>query len=325
VRILVTGASGFIGAHTAAALADAGGEVRAFCRSEPPATAGVADWVAGDVVDAGAVERAASDCQAIVHVAALYSYARADASSMHAVNVEGTRHVVNAAARAGIRRVVVTSSSATCGPVVGRAADERDQPPDWELKVPYKRTKLEAERVALTAAGPELDVMCVNPTTVVGPGDRQPTPSGKMVHDLVAGKINAYLRGAGINVVAVQDVARGHVLALERGRSGARYILGGEDLRLRDAFGLVMAEVGRPPPRFAVPWTVVYGAAVVADGAARAIGREPRLLVLDEVRLARLPLFFSSDRAKAELGYAPRSAADALREAARWFAGQARS
>jgi dihydroflavonol-4-reductase len=265
-------------------------------------------------MDAAALARAIEGCDAVVHVAALYSYRRADAQAMEAVNVQGTRHVLEVAARAGVQRVLVTSSSATCGPVRGRPATEEDAPPGRELRVPYKRTKLEAEQLALAAGA-----VCVNPTTTVGPGDRLPTPSGKMIRDLVEGRIRGYLRGAGINVVAVEDVARGHALALEQGRPGARYILGGEDLWLREAFATTLAAVGRKPPRVALPWGGVYGAALVADAAGRLIGREPRLLVLDEVRLARLPLFFSSEKARSELGYAPVPAATALSAAARWF------
>ena len=320
MRVLLTGASGFIGSQVAAELRRAGAEVRAFCRSEPPPEAGVADWYRGDVQDPDAVRQAARGCEVVVHTAAVYSYKRSDARLMQAVNVEGTCHVLDAAARQGIGRVLCTSSSATCGPVPGRPATEDDGPPDWELRVPYKRTKVEAERLALEAAGPGLEVLCVNPTTVVGPGDRQPTPSGKMIKDVVEGRMVGYLRATGLNVVSVEDVAQGHRLALERGRSGRRYILGSEDLELREAFALVAKSVGHEPPRLAVPWRLAYGGALAAAVAGRAVGREPRLLVLDEVRLARLPLFFSSQLARAELGYAPGPAAEALAAAARWFA-----
>jgi dihydroflavonol-4-reductase len=310
MKILVTGASGFIGAHVAAELEREGAGVVAFCRSEP---ARLSDWRQGDVRDRAVVERAVRGCDVVVHTAATYSYRRSEA--MHAVNVEGTRNVIEAAILAGAKRVIMTSSSATCGPVRGRPATEQDAPPRWELRVPYKRTKLEAERVALAAAD-QLDVVCVNPTTAVGPGDRKPTPSGKMVRDLVQGRMHAYLRRGGINVVAVEDVARGHALALEHGRRGERYILGGEDLWLGEAFAIALQAVGQRPPRLAVPWSAVYGAAVLADR----LGRAPDLLVPDEVRLARLPLFFSSEKARAELGYRPRPAAEALAAAAHWFA-----
>ncbi len=322
MRVLVTGASGFIGSHVAARLAVDGAAVRAFCRSEPPAEANAAEWIPGDVTDPSAVARAADGCDAVVHSAALYSYKRCDAPVMQRVNVEGTRNVIEAATRARAR-LLVTSSAGTCGPVRGRPGTERDHPPAWELCVAYKRSKLAAERLAIAAARAGTEVVCVNPTTVVGPGDRQPTPSGKMILDLVEGRIGGYLRGAGINVVGVQDVARGHALALARGVCGQRYILGGEDLWMRDAFALALTAVERRPPRLGVPWRAVYGAARLTDVAARARGREAGLLNLDEVRLARLPLFFSSDKARAELGYAPRPAAEALAAAARWFAHRA--
>jgi dihydroflavonol-4-reductase len=309
LKVLLTGASGFIGAHVATELQRSGAVVRGFSRTEAP----LEDWVKGDVTDLDALTRACEGCDAIVHAAALYSYSRADAARMQAVNVDGTSNVLQAAARWSVGRVLVTSSSATCGPVPGRPATERDSPPDWELKVPYKRTKLASERLAVDAGA-----ICVNPTTVVGPGDLKPTPSGKMVRDLVEGRIRAYLRGAGINAVAVEDVARGHALALERGRPRERYILGGEDLSLKDAFTIVLEAVGRESPRLAIPWSLVYGAALAAN----VVRLQPSLLVLDEVRLARLPLFFSSEKARAELGYTPSVAADALAAAARWFAGR---
>jgi dihydroflavonol-4-reductase len=316
VRVLVTGVSGFIGAHVARRLAAGGAEVCGLSRSAPPPEAQVAEHVAADLLDAAALARAVNGCDAVVHVAALYAYGRGDAARMEAVNVEGTRAVLDAA---GGRRVVLTSSSATCGPVPGRRATERDSPPDWELRVPYKRTKLAAERLALERAAAGADVVIVNPTTVVGPGDRRPTPSGKMVHDVATGKIAGYMRRAGINVVAVDDVAAGHVLALERGRAGERYILGSEDLSLREAFATIARRAGRRPPRIPVPFPVALGAAHAAALAARVTGREPRLLILDEVRLARLPLYFDSSKAREDLGYSPRPARQALEEATDWF------
>lgn len=320
MRTLITGASGFIGSHVAAEFAAQGADVRAFCRSEPPTYASVAEWVRGDVRDRDAVARAATGCEAIVHVAALYSYRRSDAKMMNAINVGGTENVLEAAARARVRRILATSSSATCGPVPGRRATESDGPPEWELSVPYKRTKLEAERLALAASRAGTEVVCVNPTTVLGPADRQPTPSGKMIRDVVQGKVHGYLQKAGINVVSVGDVAHGHVLALARGRPGQRYILGGEDLSLRDVFATASAAVGRAAPRIGLPWQPVYGAAVLASAIARIRGREPTLLVRDEVRLARLPLYFCSDKARRELGYGAAPAAEAIAAAARWFA-----
>ena len=317
MKALVTGASGFIGTHVVAALAAAGHEVRAFDRRAPAEVPAGVETVAGDVRDADALARAAQGCDAVFHLAALYSYARAHARAMQAVNVEGTRAVLDAAARSGVRRVVHTSSCATCGPVAGRAATEADEPPGWELAVPYKRTKLEGERLALDAARDGLDVVVVNPTTPVGPSDRRPTPTGKMVADVARGRARAYLSGAALNVVAVEDVAAGHLRAFEHGRSGERYLLGGENLSLREVFAIVARAADRRPPRIGVPWALAHGAARAGDGALRLVGREPSLLVLDEVRLARLPMTFDDTRARRELGHASRPAEQALVAAAR--------
>jgi len=321
VRALVTGAAGFIGGHVVAELVRAGAEVRAFDRAPestrgrfPPAGVEV---VEADVLDRGALLGAMRGCDAVFHLAAVYSYSRAQTGAMQAVNVEGTRAVLDAAGRTGVRRVVHTSSCATCGPVARRAATEADGPPAWELAVPYKRTKLEAERLALAAARDGLDVVVVNPTTPVGPCDRGPTPTGKMVADVARGRARAYLRGGALNVVAVQDVAAGHALAFEHGRCGERYLLGGENLSLREVFGTVARAAGRPAPRIGVPWAVAYAASRAGDAALRALGREPSLLVVDEVRLARLPMTFDDAKARSELGYTSRPVREALASAAR--------
>jgi dihydroflavonol-4-reductase len=315
MRALVTGAAGFIGAHVVTVLTEAGAEVRAFDRREPPGA--TAEPVIGDILDRDGVRRAAAGCDAIFHLAALYSYARGDARAMQAVNVEGTRVVLDVAARNGRSRVIHTSSCATCGPVAGRPATEADGPPAWELGVPYKRTKLEGERLALRAAREGLDVVVVNPTTPVGPGDLRPTPTGRMVADVARGRSRAYLAGSALNVVAVEDVAASHLRAHERGRAGVRYLLGGENLALREVFAIVAASAGRRPPRAAIPWALAYGAARAADAASRLIGREPSLLVLDAVRVARLPMTFDDAKARRELGHRSRPAAQALQAAAR--------
>ncbi|MGH3002495.1 MAG: NAD-dependent epimerase/dehydratase family protein, partial [Gaiellaceae bacterium] len=220
MRIYLTGASGFVGAHVRRALDEAGADVRS-------------DRV--ELLDLPALERAFAGCDAVVHVAALYSY-EAEEPLVEAVNVSGTRNVVEACRRRGVRRLVYTSTAGTCGPVRGRDATERDTPPDWELAVPYKRTKLAAERLVVETARDGLDAVVVNPTTPVGPGDRKPTPTGRMIAGVARGRIRAFVGTTGLNVVSVEDVARGHVLALEHGRRGERYLLGGVNLTLRDLF-----------------------------------------------------------------------------------------
>jgi dihydroflavonol-4-reductase len=209
---------------------------------------------------------------------------------MQAVNVEGTRNVV-AACRAAGARLLHTSTAGTCGPVEGRAATEGDAPPEWELAVPYKRTKLDAERIVLAAAAEGLDAVCVNPTTPVGDGDTTPTPTGRMVRGVASGRYRATLRSGGLNLVDVRDVARGHVLALERGRAGERYLLGGVNLTLAEVFALIARAAGRRPPRLELPYA--------AARALAAVGLANR----NEVALARLPAWFDSGKAARELGY----------------------
>jgi dihydroflavonol-4-reductase len=318
VRALVTGAAGFIGGHVVTALLAQGADVRAFDLSAPAAGGLPAsvEFVSGTVLDPDAVRRAMEGCEAVFHLAAVYSYARADAALMHTVNVRGTRTVLDAALRGPRRRVVHTSSCATCGPVRGRAATERDLPGPRELTIPYRRTKLDGERLALAAAQSGAEVVVVNPTVPVGPGDRRPTPTGKMVADVARGRARAYLAASALNVVSVEDVARGHVLAFERGRSGMRYLLGGENMAIREVFAVVARAAGLSPPRLPVPWSAAYAAARIVDAALRPIGRELPLLALDEVRSGRLPHLFDDGRARAELGYRSGPAADALASAA---------
>ena len=284
MKAYVSGASGFIGSHVVRVLRGAGWEVGE-------------EFV--DLGDRDGLRRAIDGCDAVFHLAALYAF-RGDPAEFERVNVQGTQNVLDAARAAGVARLVHTSTCATCGPVAGRVATEADGPPPWELAVPYKATKLAAERLALSAARADVDVVVVNPTTPVGEGDWVPTPTGRMVRGVATGRFRAYLTGTGVNLVDVRDVARGHLLAWEHGRRGERYLLGGEDLTLRDAFGLIARAAGRRPPRLGVP----YGAA----RAAAAVG----LLNRHEIALARLPMWFSSEKARRELGYDPGPVADAI-------------
>jgi dihydroflavonol-4-reductase len=289
VRVYVSGATGFVGGHVARELRGRGHEV-------------ASERV--DLLDPAGLARAVEGCEAVVHVAALYSY-DADPALIERVNVEGTRNLLEAAAGAGVRRFVHTSTAGTCGPVPGRPATEEDSPPAWELAVPYKRTKLAAERLALEAGA-----VVVNPTTPVGDGDRKPTPTGRMVAGVATGRIRGFVGTTGLNVVDVRDVARGHALALERGEPGERYLLGGANLSLEDLFAVIARLAGRRRPRLQVPYAVAEMA-----GALGIVNR-------DEVRLARLPMFFSSEKAVSRLGYEPgpvepalaRAVAEALRK-----------
>lgn len=288
VRVYVTGASGFIGGHVVRELRAAGHEVGD-------------DWI--DLLDRDRLRRAIAGCDAVFHLAALYSY-DAPASEHECVNVEGTRVVVELCRELAVRRLVHTSTCGTCGPVPGRPATEEDGPPARELAVPYKRTKLEAERIVLAAARDGLDAVVVNPTTPVGEGDRFPTPTGRMIEGVATGRYRGYV-DTGVNVVDVRDVARGHVLALEHGRSGERYLLGAVDLTLQELFAAVADLAGRRRPRIRVPYP-----------AARALARAG-VANAEEVELARLPMYFSSDKAARELRYSPGPVEPALARAVR--------
>jgi dihydroflavonol-4-reductase len=283
MRAYVTGASGFVGGHVAIALRAHGYDVRE-------------EWV--DLLDVPRLRRIVEGCDAVVHVAALYSFT-APARELEAVNVQGTRNVIEACRAAGVARLLATSSCATCGPVAGRQATENDLPPDWELAVPYKRTKLEAERLVLEAGG-----VCVNPTTPVGEGDHAPTPTGAMIRGVASGRFRAYPR-IGLNVVDVRDVAQGHVLALEHGRPGERYLLGGVDLAMRELFAAVARLAGHPRPRIPVPYAAIRAGAALG------------LVNRNEAILARTPAYFSWSKAARELDYRPGPVEPALARAVR--------
>jgi dihydroflavonol-4-reductase len=272
VKVYVSGATGFVGGHVARELVERGADVRD-------------ERV--DLLDQSALERNLEGCEALVHVAALYSY-HAPAKELERVNVTGTRTILDAAARKGVRRVLFTSTAGTCGPVVGRPATEDDEPPAWELDVPYKRTKLAAERFALEAGA-----VVVNPTTPIGPGDRKPTPTGRMIAGVASGRIQGYVATTGLNLVDVRDVARGHALALEHGDPGERYLLGGANLPLEEIFAAIADLARRPRPRIRVPYAVAQVASKV------------RLANPNEVKLARLPMYFTWEKAGDRLGYTP--------------------
>lgn len=282
MKAYVSGATGFVGSHVARELRERGADVRD-------------ERV--DLLDAAGLERVVRGCEAVVHVAALYSF-DAPLPDFERVNVEGTRTLLDVAARTGVRRFVHCSTAGTCGPVPGRPATEEDAPPAWELDVPYKRTKLAAERLAL-----EANAVVVNPTAPVGEGDRRPTPTGRMIEKVATGRMPGVVATTGLNLVDVRDVARGHALALESGEPGERYLLGGVDMALEDVFAAVARLAGRARPRLRVPYPVAEVAGTLG------------IVNRDEVRLARLPMYFSSAKARSRLGYAPGPVEPALARA----------
>jgi dihydroflavonol-4-reductase len=321
MKALVTGATGFVGAAVARALLGAQWQVRVLARrgSDRRNLRGLDVEVAeGDLSDLESLQRAAQGCEALFHVAADYRLGARDPAGLYLTNVEGTRNVLNAAQRAGVQRMVYTSSVATIGiPADGSPGDERSANSLENMIGHYKRSKYLAEEVVREAAQSGLSVIIVSPSTPVGPGDVKPTPTGQLVLDAAAGRMPAYV-DTGLNIVHVDDVAAGHLLAYERGKAGERYILGGEDMSLRGILELIAGLERRNPPRVRLPYGVVLPIAYIAEGFARLSGRSGRI-TLEGVRMSRKKMFFSSAKAARELGYRWRPPVQAFEDAIRWF------
>jgi hopanoid-associated sugar epimerase len=319
--ILVTGVSGFVGAAVARRLAAQGWRVRGLARASSP-RANLTDFpgelVEGDMRDPAAMARALAGQDALAHVAADYRLWAPDPEEIVRANRDGTRIVMEAALAAGTRRIVYTSSVATIAPLKGgAAAEDRPLTPDTAIGA-YKRSKVVAERlVEDLVATRGLPAVIVNPSTPIGPRDVKPTPTGRILVDAATGRMPAYV-DTGLNLVHVDDVAEGHRLALAKGVVGRRYILGGQDVALRDLLAEVAGQVGRNAPKVRLPRRPLFPLAWGAEAVARVTGREPRLTA-DALRMARYRMFFSSDRARAELGYAARPWREAVADALGWF------
>lgn len=315
MRALVTGATGFIGSHVVRALLAAGWEVRALVR---PAANGhrraeLPDGVEiapGDVCDAGAVASAMHGCQALFHVAALYDLWSPRPQRFYDVNVGGTRTVLDAAQAAGVERTVYTSSVATVKP----GGDESAFAALEDVHSHYKRSKILSERVALEYR----DVVIVNPSTPIGAGDVRPTPTGKIVLDFLRGRIPAYV-DTGLNLIDVEDVAAGHLLAYERGRPGERYILGNENVTLQSMLYILAAESGLRPPLIRLPLAVAYAVGVVSEVIEGRLAHRAPTVPLEGVRMAATPMYFDASRARHELGLPQTPVEESLAKAAQWF------
>jgi dihydroflavonol-4-reductase len=321
MKALVTGATGFVGAAVARALLAAGWQVRVLARagSDRSNLDGLdVEVAAGELSDVASLERALAGCAGLFHAAADYRLGARDPSELYRTNVEGTRNILSAAGRAGVSRIVYTSSVATIGiPPDGSPGTEHTPAGVDDMIGHYKRSKYLAEDVAREAARTGMPVIIVNPSTPVGPGDVKPTPTGQLVLDAASGKMPAYV-DTGLNIVHVDDVAAGHLLAFERGRPGERYILGGEDMTLREILGQISGLVGRAPPRVRLPYAAVLPVAYVAEAIAKITGRAGRV-TLEGVRMSRKRMFFSSAKAVRELGYRWRPPTRAFEDAVRWF------
>ena len=321
MQALVTGASGFVGAAVVRALLAAGHQVRVLLRPQSSRRnlAGLAvEPAIGELADVGALEAALAGCEALFHVAADYRLWAPDPQALYRSNVDGTRNIVQAAQRSGVRRVVYTSSVATIGlRADGKPSDETDVALLDAMIGHYKRSKFLAEAWALQAARAGAPIVIVNPSTPIGPGDVKPTPTGRLVLDAATGRMPAYV-DTGLNIVHVDDVAAGHLLAYEHGRVGERYILGGTDLSLQRILAMIALASGRRAPRLRLPLGLLLPLAYAAEALARLTGRDTRITV-DGIRMARHHMYFSSAKAVRELGYRWRPAQQAIEDAVRWF------
>ena len=321
--VLVTGVSGFVGSAVARALAARGTRVRGLIRESSP-RANLTDFpgelVEGDLRDAEAVARAMVGVRHIFHVAADYRLWAPDPEEIVRNNAATTRIVMEAALAAGVERVVYTSSVATLKPRDGGPVDEsRAAAPDQVVGA-YKRSKVVAERlVEDMVAKRGLPAVIVQPSTPIGPRDVRPTPTGRIIVEAANGRMPAFV-DSGLNLVHVDDVASGHLLAFDEGRIGARYILGGQDVMLGDMLAEIAAIVGRKAPTIRIPRAPLFPLAWVNEQVARVTGGDP-FLNMDSLRMAKHRMFFTSAKAEAELGYRARPHREALADAIAWFRG----
>jgi dihydroflavonol-4-reductase len=322
LKVFVTGATGFVGSHVARVLSQQGAELRVLTRasSRTENLEGFsAERVIGDLCDREALRKGMAGCELVFHVAADYRLWAPDPREIYRSNVEGTRAVLEAAQAAGVRRVVHTSSVATIGfHTNGRPADEDSPVSLADMIGAYKRSKFMSEQAAVEAARAGMDVVVVNPTTPVGEQDIKPTPTGRVIVDFLKRKFPAYV-DTGLNLVDVRECARGHILAAEKGRSGERYILGGENLTLKQILDRLAAITGLPSPRVKLPYAVALATGAVDTlFTGVLLRREPRV-TLDSVRIGRKKMFASSAKAERELGWKIVPVDDALRRAVDWF------
>ena len=325
---LVTGATGFVGSAVARTLAARGHRLRLMVRrgSDRRNLEGLdAELVEGDLGRPDTFAAALKGCEALFHVAADYRLWVPDPASMMQANVEGTRLLMLAAQQAGVSRIVYCSSVAALGLIGdGSVADEATPVHEHAVIGIYKKSKYRAEQEVLRLVREQgLPAVIVNPSTPIGPRDIKPTPTGLMIADAAAGRMPAYVE-TGLNIVHVDDVAEGHALAFERGTIGERYILGGEDMQLRELFAMVSEVAGRRPPRLRLSQSVLWPVAVASEWASRGFGIEPRV-TREMLAMSRKKMFFSSAKAIRELGYAPRPASEAVADAVAWFQADALS
>jgi dihydroflavonol-4-reductase len=315
--VLVTGASGFLGWHVARLLLDRGYSVRALVRPGSRVDGLNVQTFPGDLRDPASLDRAAAGCGLVFHVAADYRLWAKDPADLYRSNVDGTRNLLDAARKAGVERVVYTSTVGCIGVPHGGIGDETTPVSLDDMAGDYKRSKFLAEQVALEFARDEFPVVIVNPTAPIGDHDVKPTPTGKIVLDFLNGDMPAFI-DTGLNVVDVRDTAEGHLLACERGRPGERYILGSENLTLAQILQKLAAITGRKAPSMRLPYAVAYCVGVCSTAWAGLTGTPPRVPI-DAVRMARKKMWVTHQKAARELGFRPGPAETALRRAVEWF------
>jgi dihydroflavonol-4-reductase len=320
-RVLVTGGSGFVGSAVAHALVARGFAVSALVRPSSGRTnlAGLAcAIIEGDMRDAQSIIRALDGVRYLFHVAADYRLWARNPDDIMSNNLEGTRTVMDAARMCGTERIVYTSSVATLKPLAGAAADETSRLDVQNAMGAYKQSKIAAQHLVETLIAQEsLPAVIVSPSTPVGPRDVRPTPTGRIILEAASGRMPAFV-DTGLNVVHVDDVAQGHIQALERGAIGQNYILGGQDVTLRDLLAVIAQCTGRRPPRLRVPRRPLFPLAYAAEAIARLTGKEP-FITADGLRMAKHRMFFSSAKAERELGYRARPYASGIADAILWF------
>jgi len=320
-RVLVTGATGFVGSAVAQALTSRGFEVRVLVRASSVRDnlAGLDCEIAiGDMRNFEDVSSAMNNVRYAFHVAADYRLWARDPEEIVNNNEVGTRAIMEAAVACGVEKIVYTSSVATLKPIPGGAADERSRHSVDSAIGAYKRSKVGAERlVERMIAERGLPAVIVNPSTPIGPRDIKPTPTGRIIVEAMKGRVPAFV-DTGLNLVHVDDVADGHVLALEHGRVGESYVLGGQDATLEEMLAIIANQLGRKPPRVRLPRAPLYPLAFAAEALARLNGKEP-FLTVDSLNMAKHHMFFGSSKAERELGYRARPYEQALADAIAWF------
>jgi dihydroflavonol-4-reductase len=324
MKVLVTGATGFIGFHVARFLLEKGLHVRALVREETNSCVSPLDLetVRGDVRDFGSIMKALSGCACVYHVAADYRLWVPDPESMYETNVNGTTNVMEAALRLGLERVVYTSTVGVLpGSSHGRPSDEGSSACLEDMVGHYKRSKFLAEREVYRFIEKGVPAVIVNPSTPIGPMDRKPTPTGKMIVDFLNGRIPAYI-DTGLNFVDVEDVAAGHWLAAVKGKIGQRYILGNKNITLRDFFGALALITGRRPPKIRLPYLPVLLAAHINEAVSKWVTHRPPAIPLTGVRMAGQFMYFDSSRAVTELRMPQTPIERALEKAVDWYRKQ---